>query len=167
MPIKGWTDGARLPRIGDIALGYIDESNNAPKAVDYFVVPKEVQDLYGEKPRELDIMIPHEDLEVIMPAYLKRYGDKFGLICRGDGETAHLSVNYGNLAEYGVVWQNGSYVSKDTGEVLAIETIKGKGIYGFLALIKNVLPTKPKSAGRLPYYPYCFIRCLAVLAFTL
>lgn len=126
MPIKGWTDGARLPRIGDIALGYIDESNNAPKAVDYFVVPKEVQDLYGEKPRELDIMIPHEDLEVIMPAYLKRYGDKFGLICRGNGETAHLSVNYGNLAEYGVVWQNGSYVSKDTGEVLAIKTIKGK-----------------------------------------
>ncbi|MCL6559092.1 MAG: hypothetical protein K6U74_09875 [Firmicutes bacterium] len=126
MPIKGWTDGARLPRTGVIALGYIDEGNNAPKAVDYFVVPPEVQEVYGNTPRELDIMVPHEDLEVVMPAYLKRYGDKFGLICRGDGETAHLSVNYGNLAEYGVVWQNGRYVSKDTGEVFTVETIKGR-----------------------------------------
>ena len=126
MPIKGWTDGARLPRAGVIALGYIDESNNAPKATDHFVVPPEVQEVYGKTPRELDIMLPHEDLEVIMPAYLKRYGDKFGLICRGDGEVAHLSVNYGNLAEYGVAGQNGRYVSKSTGEVVPVETIKGR-----------------------------------------
>jgi len=126
VPIKGWTDGARLPRTGVIALGYIDEGNNAPKAVDYFVVPPEVQEVYGSTPRELDIMLPHEDLEVVMPAYLKRYGDKFGLICRGDGEAAHLSINYGNLAEYGVVWQNGRYVSKGTGEVLTVEAIKGR-----------------------------------------
>ncbi len=72
MPIKGWTDGDRLQRAGVIALGYIDENNNnAPKAVDYFVTPLEVQEVYGETPRELDIMLPNEDIEVVMPAYLK------------------------------------------------------------------------------------------------
>ncbi len=126
MAIKGWTDGTRLQRVGNIAIGYIDENKNIPKAVDYFVVPPEVQEVYGEKPCELDIMLPHEDLEVVMPAYLKRYGNKFGLICRGTGETAHLSVNYGNLKEYGIAEDNGKYTLISTGEILPVEMIKGR-----------------------------------------
>jgi hypothetical protein len=126
MPIKGWTDGARLPRLGSIDLGYFDEAKNAPTAVDYFVVPPEVQAVYGEKPKELDILIPHESLEVVMPAYLKRYGEKFGLICRGDGETASINVNYGHLNEYGVEKVGAQYIKKGTSEVLPVVTARGK-----------------------------------------
>ncbi|MGB9886473.1 MAG: hypothetical protein ACPLRW_05675 [Moorellales bacterium] len=134
MPIKGWTDAVRVPRLGQIALGYKDEKG-APRSVDYFVVPPEVQEVYGPQPRELDILIPGEDLDKVFPAWLKRYGDQFGLICRGDGETATLSAVYARKfgQEYGIAakklaaaagaenlegWQ---YVFSATGEVVAVE----------------------------------------------
>lgn len=122
MPIKGWTDvPPRFPRLGTIALGVRNE-DGAPQAVDHFVVPPEVQAVYGPQPRELDVVLPSEDLEVVMPAWLKRYGDKFGLICRGDGETATVAENYPALTEYGVVVKNvGVYVSAETGQVLEVE----------------------------------------------
>ena len=126
MPIKGWTEGNKIPRMGTIALGMKDEKGH-PVAVDYFVVPEEVQAVYkNPKPKELDIVIPHEDLEVVMPAYLKRYGDQFGLICRGDGETATLADNYFNKEEHGVKTTPDGYVYGPTGEKLAVEEINGK-----------------------------------------
>lgn len=134
MPIKGWTDAVRVPRLGQIALGYKDEKG-APRSVDYFVVPPEVQEVYGPQPRELDVLIPGEDLDKVFPAWLKRYGDQFGLICRGDGETATLSAVYARRfgQEYGIVakklaaaagaegvegWQ---YVFSATGEIVPVE----------------------------------------------
>lgn len=125
MPIKGWTEGNKIPRMGTIALGMKNEKGH-PVAVDYFVVPEEVQRVYGPKPRELDVVVPHEDLEVVMPAYLKRYGDAFGLICRGDGETATLAENHSNKEEYGVKTAPEGYVYGPTGEKLAVEEINGK-----------------------------------------
>jgi hypothetical protein len=134
MPIKGWSDAVRVPRLGQIALGYKDEKG-VPYGVDYFVVPPEVQEVYGREPRELDVLIPGEDLDKVFPAWLKRYGDQFGLICRGDGETATLSAVYARKfgADYGVVarhlaaaaggegiggWQ---YVFAATGEIVPVE----------------------------------------------
>ncbi|MGB9812468.1 MAG: hypothetical protein ACPLRZ_11415 [Thermovenabulum sp.] len=96
MPIKGWSDVTRLQRIGQIAIGKKDE-RGIPTPTDYFVVPDEVKKVYGEKPRELDIIIPSEDIETIFPAYLKRYGEQYGLICRGDGEYASLSLAYAKI----------------------------------------------------------------------
>lgn len=119
--IYGWTDSVRLPRLGTIALGMKDE-RGVPKAVDYFVVPPEVQAVYGPQPRELDIIIPHDDLEVVMPTYLKRYGENFGLICRGDGKTAALSALYAQNfgGEYGVKWNGRDFVGVD-GQPIDVE----------------------------------------------
>lgn len=118
--IKGWTDTVRFPRLGEIRLGEKDE-NGYPKALDYFVVPPEVQEVYGPEPRELDIMFPHEDLEVVMPAALKRYGEQWGLICRGDGEIATLSSLYArkNPQEYQLRFEQGRFIGPD-GEALPV-----------------------------------------------
>jgi hypothetical protein len=126
MAIKGWTNADRLPRLGQIALGIKDEKG-IPKAVDYFVVPPEVQEVYGPQPKELDILIPNENIDIFFPAYLKRYGDQYGLICRGNGETAKISVDYieKNGQEYGVTISNGKIIHKETGEQLEVETDSG------------------------------------------
>ena len=69
MSIKGVSDIRRLPRLGKIRLGIKETSsktgNEYPKSVDYFVCPLEVQAVYGEKPRMLDIVFPAEDIEDI------------------------------------------------------------------------------------------------------
>jgi len=90
--IKEFNDRFRMQRLGKIRLGVKKTSkkgNEYPSAVDYFVCPPEVKEIYGDKPRRLDIMIPHDDVESIFPISLKRYGSQSGLICRGDGEIAH------------------------------------------------------------------------------
>lgn len=113
--IKGWSYSVRWPRLGTIGLGERDEKG-VPKSRDHFVVPPEVARVYGEKPRELDIMIPFEDdietLDVVFPAYLKRRGEQFGLICRGTGEWAHLSAVYARKfgSEYGIVVKDGRFL---------------------------------------------------------
>ena len=80
MPIEGLSDRRRLPRLGIIRLGL--KAKNAkgveyPKEMDYFVCPPEVQKVYGEKPKELDVMIPCENIESCFPQYYKMYGSTF------------------------------------------------------------------------------------------
>lgn len=91
-PINGISDIVRLPRLGKIHLGVKEVSpkthNPYPRAVDYLVCPEEVQKVFGEKPRELRIMLPVEEDEVFAPQYYKCYSMTRGLICRGDGKTA-------------------------------------------------------------------------------
>jgi hypothetical protein len=91
MPIKGISGRRRLPRLGKIRLGE-KKINKAgaeyPSKLDYFNCPPEVQAVYGEKPRELEIMFPVDSGDVIFPQFLKRYGKSKGLVCKGDGETA-------------------------------------------------------------------------------
>jgi len=91
MAIKGVSEIRRLPRLGKIRLGekaLAQSGKEYPKAVDYFVCPPEVQAIYGEKPRVLDIAFPVEDRDIFFPQWYKRYGQSAGLICKGDGETA-------------------------------------------------------------------------------
>ena len=93
--IKGISDIRRFPRAGKIHLGEKRISDKTgkqyPAAVDYFVLPEDRPDLrerYGDKPRELPVMFPVDDIEVVAPQWYKRYGSGSGLVCRGDGEVA-------------------------------------------------------------------------------
>lgn len=103
--IKGLSDIRRFPRLGKIKLGIKTENDKGveyPKAVDYFVCPDEVVKVYGEQPKELDIIFPVEDETIFFSQFYKRYGASTGLTCKGDGEVAHC-------------------VNKETGEMDEIE----------------------------------------------
>lgn len=113
MPIEGLSSVMRLPRIGKIRLGVKDVSqrtgNEYPKAVDHFVVQEDestsalaaanFRKVYGDKPRELRILIPVEDNEIYFSQYLKMYGAT-GLLCKGDANKAmRLDKGTGALVE--------------------------------------------------------------------
>jgi len=106
MPIKGLTEQLRLPRLGKIRLGEKVEKITKqgkkieyPRSLDYFVVPEEVKAIYGEKPRQLDVMFPTDDEEAIFPQYYKRYGSQRGLKCKGDGQEAVEITDDGRMIE--------------------------------------------------------------------
>jgi len=84
----------RLPRLGKIRLGI--KVKNAvgveyPKDVSWFVCPPEVQAVYGERPQELDVIIPVEDPKMFFPFTLKFYAAS-SLVCKGDGMTAERAI---------------------------------------------------------------------------
>ena len=90
--IKGLSDRRRLPRLGSIRLGIKKKSSKGvdyPSEVDYFVCPEEVQAIYGPQPKELDIMVPINEIDSVFPCSYKYYGSSRGLICQGDGEFAY------------------------------------------------------------------------------
>ena len=86
----------RLPRLGKIRLGIKKLSAKSgkeyPVETDYFVVPKEVQALYGPEPTQLPVMIPTENEEMFLRQYYAVYGSSQKLWCQGDGETAERRV---------------------------------------------------------------------------
>ena len=86
--IKGISDKVRFPRLGKIKIGEKTEKGY-PRSLDYFLCPDEVKKVYGDEPKELDILFPVDSLDAIFPQYLKWYGKGSGLKCWGDGETAH------------------------------------------------------------------------------
>jgi hypothetical protein len=90
--IKGLSERRRLPRLGSIRLGI--KAQNAkgkeyPKEVSYFVCPDEVKAKFGDKPTELRIMIPINEIDAVFPMAYKFYGRSRGLICQGNGEIAY------------------------------------------------------------------------------
>ena len=91
--IPGISDVARLPRLGKIRLGAKKKNANGkeyPTALDHFNLKDVpwVEEVYGEKCKELDIMFPVENTEVFFPQALKAYRAS-GLFCRcDDGQTA-------------------------------------------------------------------------------
>ncbi|WP_051179135.1 hypothetical protein [Thermodesulfovibrio thiophilus] len=91
--IKGISERRRLPRLGKIRLGVKvinpKTGREYPREVDYFVVPPEVAKIYGEKPKELDVLFPVNDIDVVFPQAYKWYGSSKGLKCYGDGEIAY------------------------------------------------------------------------------
>ncbi len=105
MPIKGVTEVIRLPRLGKIRLGLKRESSEGftyPVPTDYFVCPDEVRKVFGDKPTELQIMLPTEEPHQWASQYLKCYSAYRGLICRGDGETAvaRVDIRTGRIATH-------------------------------------------------------------------
>jgi len=90
MPINGLSNIRRIPREGKIRLGEKKVSASGkeyPVQLDYLKVPEAVQAVYGEKPKEIDVMFASDDEEHIFPQYYKLYGST-GLKCKGDGVTS-------------------------------------------------------------------------------
>jgi len=103
--IKGISDVRRMPRVGKIRCGIRVKKSKPdqrckheqsamcgycsyPKDTDTFIVPPEVAKVFGENPKELDIVFPVEEDEEIFPQSLRMYkGPR--LFCHGDGRTAN------------------------------------------------------------------------------
>lgn len=115
MPIQGISEIRRYPRLGKIHLGIKKEGQKGPypAATDHFVVPEEVQKIYGEKPTELDVMFPSEKLELFAPQWYKAYSYSQGKICQGDGKTCRRKVDT----------DTGDFAGKDTKNFVWVETI--------------------------------------------
>ena len=135
--IKGISDVRRLPRLGKIHLG-IKKTNSKgieyPTAVDYFVVPDEVAKVYGEKPRELDIVLPSENPDIFFPQWYKRYSYGKGLICKGDGVTATVRDEDGGMTEITCNPETCPYYQKGECKPVAnllfvLPKVEGFGVY--------------------------------------
>lgn len=91
--IKGLSDKRRMPLIGKIRLGLKKKSSKTgaeyPAETEWFVCPEEVQKVYGKEPKELEVMIPVNDLESVFPCSYVFYGSSKGVKCRGNGEMAY------------------------------------------------------------------------------
>ena len=94
MPIKDLTENVRLPRLGKIHLGTKHPEKGYPMKADHFVLPVDHADygelvkVFGTVPTELRILIPVEDEEAWASQYYKSYNLTYGLVCKGDGESA-------------------------------------------------------------------------------
>ncbi len=102
-PIEGISDIRHYPRLGKIRTGEKAEGQRGPypRALDHFKVPDEVAVVHGDKPTELPIMFPSDDLELVAPQWLKCYSYSQGLICRGNGRTCRrkVDVDTGDFAD--------------------------------------------------------------------
>lgn len=133
MSIKGLTDrGFEFPQIGVIRKGAPKGEHAPGKDLDYFrVVFDEMEHDamtafvadYGQKPTEIRILLPFDDIERCWDAYVEAY-TAGGLIYRGDGkqaifwldpETGEVKVKDGQpyTACIGVNGLAGYYVSGD------------------------------------------------------
>ena len=135
--IKGISEIRRLPRVGVIRLGIKAKSSKGteyPKAVDHFVCPEEVQKVFGEHPKSLDIVFPLDDVDDIFPQFYKRYGKSAGLKCKGDGEVASFVNKDGEFEEIECLGKGCKhYEKKECKEVATlnfiIPKVKLDGIY--------------------------------------
>lgn len=107
MAIKNLSEIRRLPRLGKIRLGIKKKTTSGreyPAEVDYFILdpqtPSELENkklveefhkLYGEKPKQIKIMLPLSELNIVFPQDYKRYGSTAMLKCKGDGEIAYCA----------------------------------------------------------------------------
>lgn len=94
-PIDRISDIRWFPRLGKIHLGEKAEGQGRPypKALDHFKVPEEVAAVHGQAPRELPVMFPSDDLELVAPQWYKCYSYSQGLICKGDGKRCRRKVD--------------------------------------------------------------------------
>ncbi len=164
MPIKGLSEQKRLPRLGKIRLGIKKVSPRTkkeyPSATDFFVCPPEVQAVYGEKPKRLDVIIPLEDEETWASQYYRQYSRSRGLVCKGDGETCRRMVDTetGDVAgrdTKGITWAEGGtcagmdcpdYKAKACQEVMNLQfllpKVPGLGVWqidtGSINSIRNI-----------------------------
>jgi hypothetical protein len=111
LTIKGLSDIRRPPRLGKIRLGIKKTKQKKvgnkmveieyPAEVDYFILDPETpdpatradliakfQEIWGDQPKKIDIMLPSSDLNEAFPQNYTRFGKSSSLKCLGDGETA-------------------------------------------------------------------------------
>ena len=101
--VKGLSDQIVLVRKGKIHLGMkaISEKTGKeyPTATRYFVCPEEVKKVYGEKPTQLEILLPSDNPRICFPQAYKYYRKSVGLWCMGNGERAQRINDDGKLEE--------------------------------------------------------------------
>jgi|GEM_PF-1618464 len=100
--VKNISDKRYMPRKGKIRLGVKVKNQNGkeyPKETDYFVCPPEVTDVFGDKPKKLEIMLPLNDISKIFPQAYKWYGGAKGVKCKGNGERAWRKMDNGEIKE--------------------------------------------------------------------
>ena len=90
--IKGrFSEARELPRIGKIRLGLKvgnAKGGSYPTETEYFVCSPEVQEVYGETPTELDVLLPSNEKADVVRSKYAMYGSGAGLKCHGNGEEA-------------------------------------------------------------------------------
>lgn len=111
MAIKNLSDIRRMPRLGKIRLGITKIKEvpgkgpvEYPAEVNYFILDpetpletertnllKDFEKLFGKEPKQIRIMLPPGELDVVFPQFYKRYGKSTSLQCRGDGVQATCS----------------------------------------------------------------------------
>jgi len=100
--IRGLSDIRYMPRRGKIRLGIKVKNQNGkeyPKETDYFVCPEDVQEVFGDKPKQLQIMFPVNRIESVFPQSYKWYGGSVGVKCKGDGEIAWRKQDNGLIEQ--------------------------------------------------------------------
>jgi len=95
MPIEGVSNVVRIPRKGKIKLGKLKEGDKGPypSPTDHFVCPDEVREVFGEEPKELDIVFPSDDEELVAQQWYRCYSKTKGLVCVGDGVSCRRKVD--------------------------------------------------------------------------
>ena len=144
MPIEGLSNIIRIPRLGKIHLGVKTKSEKSkgeyPKATDYFVVPEEVQKVYGEKPTELEIMFPVEEPEMFAQQWLRAYSMSQGLVCIGDGLEARrkIDVETGAIANHATNQWEWHQVTCNPQECPEYQTKRCRRVMNLQFLLPNV-----------------------------
>ncbi|HAV42573.1 TPA: hypothetical protein DCX15_00950 [bacterium] len=90
--IKDFRRVPRFPVLGIIKLGKkaTNQKGKALEEVNYFIVPPEIETVYGDRPTRLDILFPSEVRQVVIPMSYKRFAmtktGKARMMCFGDGQ---------------------------------------------------------------------------------
>lgn len=146
-PIKGVSEIRRMPRLGKVRLGIKQISertqNPYPVATDYFVVPDEVKEHVGDKPKRLNIMFPVEDPREFAIQWLRCYSFSQGLVCKGDGMMCRRKVDVatGALANHTTAewrWQDGLPCDPDTCPEYSSEKPQCRRVLNLLFLMPDV-----------------------------
>lgn len=165
MPIKQLDNRIRnLPRLGKIKLGKKETKNGVeyPQAVDYFICPPVIHEIYGEKPKKLEILLPSEELDLTFPHWYKLYGRQRGLICKGDGESAQWRQEDGTYVDRECpcpLYEEGK--CKMIGTLnLILPKIEGIGVYQIVTSsyfsitnILNYLDMMQSTIGKISFIP--------------
>ena len=145
MPINELSDIVRIPRLGKIRLGIKVTSKEKkgveyPKATDYFVVPDEVKEVYGDKPTELEIMFPVEDPELFAQQWLRAYSLTQGLVCIGNGVDAKRKVDTatGAMADHETKQWEWREMTCDSQECPEYQTKRCRRVMNLQFLLPNV-----------------------------
>lgn len=100
MPICELQEGIpRLKRLGIIRLGKPKGENRPGRPSEHFELrdAPEVAEVYGPSPTRLNILLPFDDIDLVLDAWHRLYGAG-SLKCRGDGNTIDYMVDEGGQA---------------------------------------------------------------------
>lgn len=141
MPVRELSERVRINRLGKIRLGEKEPNSSGngehPVARDYFVIPDELKPALGDKPTELKIAFPSDDLEEIASQYYRSYNASHGRICKGDGYKADAMLDADELKKRGGdvtapmnidLWAHGATRGRKKTENVVMQQIECLGV---------------------------------------